>query len=378
MRILWISGRDIGSDLASTTELSLLKEMRKNGMDTILMSPGDKHDHGISHISLSPIKISGVTTISGSLLIRRKLGIIKEKKIDLVMIDWRYVTFLKRQILRLGVPWCIIDRGPPARSGLFGGRIRRELLRNLQKILYKSAWKFADKHASCGFVVSKMHEKLVKGITKKIPIKVIPAGSYSNKNLAIPIGSDPCIKLAYVGRLDKKRGIMDIFELSNELEKLNVNHHISIAGEGDLSDKIKQESSNIDHVSFIGKISRDEIGEFLSGQHVGIMPMPDIPIWRIASPLKLSEYLSHGLAIVGPFHSGNTLSDTGSWEMLSTGTNWPKNCAEKLSCIKKDDWHSIRKSALSASESLQWDVIGEKLCRDLRSVHDSSLSHGLD
>ena len=56
---------------------------------------------------------------------------------------------------------------------------------------------------------------------------------------------------------------MDIFELSDELEKLNVNHHISIAGEGDLSEKIKQESSKIGHVSFIGKISRDEIGEFL-------------------------------------------------------------------------------------------------------------------
>ena len=115
-----------------------------------------------------------------------------------------------------------------------------------------------------------------------------------------------------------------------------------------------------------------------SGQHVGIMPMPDIPIWRIASPLKLSEYLSHGLAIVGPFHSGNTLSDTGPWEMLSTDTNWPKSCAEKLSSMNQYDWQNTRKSALSDSESLQWDVIGEKLCRDLRNLHSPSLSHSLD
>ena len=83
-------------------------------------------------ISSESNKISGVTTISGSLLIRRKLGIIKEKKIDLVMIDWRYVTFQKANTETWGSMVHNRQR-PPARSGLFGGRIRRELLRNLQK-----------------------------------------------------------------------------------------------------------------------------------------------------------------------------------------------------------------------------------------------------
>ena len=29
------------------------------------------------------------------------------------------------------------------------------------------------------------------------------------------------------------------------------------------------------------------------------MPMPDIPVWRISSTLKLAEYLASGLGIIG-------------------------------------------------------------------------------
>ena len=57
-------------------------------------------------------------------------------------------------------------------------------------------------------------------------------------------------------------------------------------------------------------MTHDEISKFLQGCHIGCLPMPsDYEMWKISSPLKLSEYLSSGLLVVGIDHTGNRFDE---------------------------------------------------------------------
>ena len=56
----------------------------------------------------------------------------------------------------------------------------------------------------------------------------------------------------------------------------------------------------------------------------------DMPIWKIASPLKLSEYLAAGLAIIGPSHQGNRLRGDEIWDLSSEDRDWPLQSIDKI------------------------------------------------
>ena len=231
MRLLWISGRNLSTDLAGTTEKSLIRELIGSGCDLTFISPGTLSEEGVRHITVPTINFPGLVTLSGARSVRRILRRMDVSEFDLLLMDWRYVPSLSKIIRTNEVPWCIIDRGPPATSGAIGGKIRRELLRNIQKKFWESGWKIAEESASAGFVVSENHETIVRGFAENIRLIQIPAGSYSNQFIGEKSDPMDSLRLAYVGRIDRKRGIGAIIDLSISLKNRNLVHHISIAGE---------------------------------------------------------------------------------------------------------------------------------------------------
>ena len=376
MRLLWISGRCLGSDLAGSTEVHLSSGLNSHGVEVTLLSPGNFLSDGFRHVSVGRVGIPGLQTLSGAFSIKK---IIKSNpnlisKVDYILVDWRYVTFLKRELVNLNIPWAIIDRGPPATSGVIGGRIRRELLRNIQKKFWKSAWEIAGMHSIGGFVVSSEHDKLVRGVSRSLETMIIPSGANPNKYLTSKENPDVSIKFAYVGRLDRKRGMTKIFDLSTALVERGINHHISIAGEGDMSyefDNISQRNSNF---TYLGKTDMMMTERMLAEQHVGIMPMPDKPVWRISSPIKLSEYAASGLAIVGPNHPGNRLPGRGRWDLLSEEEDWVSECVESLEeVINRGNWEAeVVRSALESSEDFGWVNIAAKMLESLKKMGSQS------
>lgn len=371
MRLLWVSGREIESDLAGTTEKSLTKELVNLGHELTFVSPGMSPHEDVRHIQVFTMKIPGLVTLSGA---RRIKKILDEKDLsdyDIVLFDWRYVLPLQKVIRSLQIPWCVIDRGPPATSGIFGGKIRRELLRNIQKKFWERAWKIAEECASIGFVVSKRHETLVRGFAPRLPIRCVPAGSYPSERDLQKNDPSEILRLAYVGRIDRKRDVASILKLSEKLDFRGVNHLISIAGDGNLKSDLERSTKESDRISFLGTLSREEVDELLSNQHVGIMPMPDIPVWRISSPLKLAEYLSCGLAVIGPDHPGNTIDGDEEWSMLTSSEPWFEAAAEELCSRISEDWGAITNSAIQSSEILSWRNIGHVFEKELRKITDN-------
>ena len=352
MNILWISGRKMGLDLAGVTEHNISIELENRGVGVTLMSLGKVKEQIYNHKSLDYTNFPGLITHSSARDAEKKIAEIDFQNFALILIDWRFVQPLSNVINALKIPWCIVDRGPPAYSGL---------LNRLQKWYWKKAWEIASESAVGGFVVSPEHVNFVrKYAAVEMEFAVLPAGSntiFPNVKSGDP---EKNLVLSYIGRLDRRRRVRDIFQLSEELDRLGINHEINICGEGNDERVFIDKSQTCENIFFHGKILHNDVSKILAKSHVGIMTMPDEPIWRMSSPLKLAEYLASGLAIIGPKHPGNGSQMSGECFLLSE-RDWERVCAEEISRLRSQDWSKIRTSAESMSRSLSWEIVSERM-----------------
>jgi len=371
MKLVWITARDLSADLAATTEIGLCRAMTSLGVDITLVSPGKIANENFQHIEIKRLRKTGLNTLSGARDVRKRIlvdyGLTESA--DSVIVDWRYVRPLEAVLTRLSMPWLIIDRGPPASSGLRGGRIQREFLRNTQKWYWSSGWRIAGSYASGGFVVSSEHRKLVRSLTgRDLEIIVLPAGTEPNHLLKEKTDSSIQLKLVYVGRIDKKRGVDEIIRLSGALADSSINHSLTVVGGGNFENEMAMQAERSEFFHYIPIVPREEVQKILAASHIGILPMPDIPVWRISSPLKLAEYLAAGLLIIGPRHQGNQLNGGEDWDLLSPPGDWVSDAVGRIGRAMGGDWGKLSSSAVESSQHLHWENISKKLIRKIEKI----------
>lgn len=364
--MIWLSGRRMGTDLAASTELSLCREINRCGHEITLVSPGKVENQEIEHIPIPDIRVPGLTSIIGSI---RGWGILNDMgfEADMIIVDWRYIFPQIAPKILYNRPWMVIDRGPPTRKGLLNG---------LQKRQWSKAWVFANSNSMGGFVVSEKHGDFVKALTDfDKSLHIVNAGSYPNPFENKIRDAEETLVLAYIGQIDKRRDVESIFALTKALSKRNIKHRIDVCGSGDLSGRFESLGSDYENIKYHGILSEDSLFRVLSKAKVGIMPMPDIPVWRISSTLKLANYLASGLAVIGPLHPGNGSKMKGKWNLLSK-ENWIEDSSTILSQLTKDDWTTIHRTSLESFESLSWNNIGKKMCESIEKKI-SSFDHSL-
>jgi len=354
MEIVWLTGRNLANDLASSTETNLVKELRLFGHDVTLVSPGkDKTNKFNNDLIINKISFPGMNTLSGVRNIRKHIvnNLIHYSENTVFLVDWRYVQPLESTLKKYINKWCIIDRGPPTYGGIFN---------KIQKWYWRRGWEIAEESSIGGFVVSEAHKKFViKMNNVSLKIKAIPAGSIANIHNNGKKNPNNMLKLAYLGRMDVRRDVESIFTLSTKLSKAGIKHEINIYG-GDSADKsFLNLASKNNRVTIHKRIDNSEIFKQLSYHHIGIMPMPDIPVWRISSPLKLAEYISSGLAIIGPKHPGNEFWGEGEWSLLSDDKEWTDGAVEKIKKYMESDWAEISQLAISSSTNMRWSEISK-------------------
>ena len=83
----------------------------------------------------------------------------------------------------------------------------------------------------CGL---RKHRDFVIGLTGYTGnLRVVPAGSIKNNFLEVKENPTDLLRLAYVGQLDGRRGVEDIFDLSDSLTTEGISHKIHVCGSGD-------------------------------------------------------------------------------------------------------------------------------------------------
>ena len=144
-------------------------------------------------------------------------------------------------------------------------------------------------------------ERLIK--RKFTDYRIYPSGF--NKKIMKPMERD--IKLCeelgikkeesvifYHGSISQNRGIKELVEAVELLKKKN-KVKLLVIGSGDIEiiKLIKKQKENI----FLDVVSYNEIPKYISIADVCVSPLPDILWWRIASSLKVIEYMACGKPI---------------------------------------------------------------------------------
>ena len=87
-------------------------------------------------------------------------------------------------------------------------------------------------------------------------------------------------------------------------------------------------------------IPQSDVGNLLQEHQIGFLPMPNLPVWTISSPLKRSEYMSSGLLVLGINHSGHHLprmnGNLGSYKLFDQQT-FVDDAVEQIQKWMKDD-----------------------------------------
>jgi glycosyltransferase involved in cell wall biosynthesis len=211
---------------------------------------------------------------------------------------------------------------------------------------------------SDGFVVSEAHASFAgKYCRRGKCIHILPAGV--DTELFQPNSKPTDLQapsFVYHGRLDKHRGVLALPLLIQRLRTSGKSATLTLIGEGDAERSLQNIANDNSWISIIGTLEKKELASQLASHDIGLLPMPDSTVWRLASPLKRSEYLSSGLLVYGIEHAGNRLSIHGEdWMKLVDRSLFHEACEPWIDSLANLDISQLKSSARSyALNQLNW------------------------
>jgi glycosyltransferase involved in cell wall biosynthesis len=289
-----------------------------------------------------------------------------QDRFDVVMVDWPIASRLAPLLHSLNLPMVLIDRSPPADSGLFGW---------LQWGSWKRAWRLVDKGVmTSGTVVSPAHAAFV---TKRCAVEntrifVVPAGVDLERFTPLPTSAEE-LRLVYHGRLDKHRGVLSLPMLGQHLVNEGRDVRMTLIGEGDAQQALMNIATSSSWLDVRPTMPQSHLTTELARHHVGLLPMPDSTVWALASPLKRSEYLASGLLVLGIDHDGHRLKRTDpSWFSLYPQSSFHRDAVAWLSELDSKAIERGQKEARAYAEaSCSWSASVEGLIEALTQAMES-------
>tara|TARA_B100000035_G_scaffold315364_1_gene335516 strand:- start:2346 stop:3446 length:1101 start_codon:yes stop_codon:yes gene_type:complete len=304
MHVLWLTARSM-ADLCSTTQRNLVGGLLGQGHRVTFVN-GDE---------MSPLEHNNFTHVSLPINARRgfqaktlgkAMGVwLSDRGIDedstVAVVEWRVARQVVSVLESKGIPWALMDRSPPADAGL---------LSRLQWRPWSSAWRKAKQADVEGFVVSPAHQDFVTRKTGHQRTTVLQAGvdleRFKPGEKRFPF------TMVYHGRLDRHRGVLACVMLAQKARLEGIEVDLVLIGEGNLESALMDVAQTYEFLKVHPSMPQDQLAQLLATCHLGLLPMPNRRVWRLASPLKRSEYLASGLAVFGIDHDGHALRNVES------------------------------------------------------------------
>jgi len=360
LNITWCTTRHFNSDFCSTTQVEVLNRLCAEGHNIRALGPDQPESQGQwEHVK---IKQSNIKGRKGSSLANNIVKFLKQNLggCNLLFVDWPLVGKVGAFADKKNIPWVCIDRSPPADSGLFAA---------LQSKVWRKAWKYVSistELKSClgGTVVSKTHSEIISekfGVKPEMLCVLMAGVNISQFNPKPDKKRLSGLNLVYHGRIDRNRGIMNLPLILERLLENEIDAKLHFIGDGDVYHLLENISRSQPNLILHGKLEHEKIPEKISGYQVGLLPMPPIPVWSIASPLKRSEYLASGLVVLGVEHSGHHLPIDHSnkeWYTLIKQQDFVSESVAKLmNWNEKNNFNEMGlKSRKYAEENLDWSI----------------------
>jgi glycosyltransferase involved in cell wall biosynthesis len=347
MKTLWLTARSF-TDLCSTTQQALIRGLLNEGLEVHLIN-GDEQvpveGEGFSHTTVAKSSRRGFKSSS---LARNMVQWLKNNRMDstktTALVEWRVVNQVVPMLEKMRIPWALMDRSPPADTGLFGW---------LQWRSWKKAWSIARDRDVLGFVVSPAHKRFVDLKIGHKKTSILPAGV--DMNLFKPMKKHEVLTMVYHGRLDRHRGIMAAVMLAHKARQNGVQINLKLIGEGDAATDLQSIASEVDYIEVKEKMNQAKVAQEIAACHIGVLPMPKRTAWVLASPLKRSEYLASGLCVFGVDHEGHRLDQEKPWFVLAAQDNFHRDGLEYLNNFNFQDNTQFQEVRAFAEQYCGWD-----------------------
>lgn len=353
MRIHWFTRREM-TDLCATTQLALARGLVERGHSLTIVNP-DKHEthEGVlwQHVSLPIQTIRGLQARKLGVKMRDYLRKTTTPICDLAIVDWQVAPFLIPELENQSIRWMLMDRSPPADKGLIAW---------LQWPKWKRAWRMVQRNPSTvGCVVSKAHRNFVINKTGSNLNQMIVLNAGADMKLFTPTEKNPKLTLVYHGRLDHHRGVLSLPMFVQKAISSGLKCRLIMIGEGNAYEDLLRIKEGQQFLDVYPTMPQEQLAKVLGKCHVGLLPMPDSEVWKLASPLKLAEYAASGLLILGIDHSGHRVKDgmqppwiklVGQQSFHEDGINWIKSLTDEqvVNLAKEARTH--------AQKSMTWET----------------------
>lgn len=297
MKLLWVTAKRLGSDLASTTQLAVSSALAARGWKVTIMAPESPEVEkslvagDISFVGVSRSNKAGL----GWLTFGRSLSltlpkVLADGEFDVALVGWQGVAGSHKALRSAGTPWLLVDRSPP---------VFRSLAGRLQWYEYWRALRLAGRRSGADGSVLKSQAladwHLSKGRAVE-PITLMEAGVDVSKFSPATFTGTPTI--VHHGQLDEEREIERLVRIGEVLSAREIDFKMRIAGNGNRFTALQKAAFLQDWLEVLGPLPPEDIPQFLATGHIAIFPLPDGKVWRLASPLKVREWAAAGLPMV--------------------------------------------------------------------------------
>ncbi|DAC58011.1 MAG TPA: glycosyltransferase family 4 protein [Candidatus Poseidoniaceae archaeon] len=366
MRILWFSANSY-SDMCFTSQRELANGLTNSGLDVHLINEDSSipdSDTSWRHVGIKSSQIAGLKGYSLAKNMAKWLSGDDHSEPTVAVVDWRLITQLCPVLSKKNIPWILLDRSPPADVGL---------LAKLQWSVWRRAWRLVAKHKhSKGVVVSPKHQQFVQSRVAVDSTKFtqLPAGV--NLDTFAPAATISGLKLVYHGRLDKHRGILALPMLVRKCQSAGIDVSLKLIGDGDCYTQLSAIAADMNSISVYPQMSLDEVAEHLRDSTIGLLPMPELDVWAISSPLKRSEYCASGLLIFGVDHAGHRFDDNNyDWMKLVPQYDFHQDCIAWLSKLTQREISKLSQASRNfAEQELGWEHSINALVECIQSLND--------
>ncbi len=137
------------------------------------------------------------------------------------------------------------------------------------------------------------------------------------------------------------------------LHSQGVEATLHIHGTGDAVQRL--ESMDLEGLEVTDALPQEDLAAKLATYDVGLLPMPEHKVWRLASPLKRSEYLACGMVVCGIDHAGHQVEASGDWLQLYTQKDFITSTVSWIKSLDRESLSGLQaESRKFAEENLSW------------------------
>jgi glycosyltransferase involved in cell wall biosynthesis len=180
---------------------------------------------------------------------------------------------------------------------------------------------------------------------------------------------DEPVCLHYIGVLHYERNLMTLCRAVEKANAKGMRFNLTLTGEGTERVELEKYSQTTSGRIRINKpVPHDHVAGILKEAHVGVLPFPDLPKYRVSSPIKFFEYLAAGLPVLATRIICHT-------DIVGEGDYvfWANEASiDGLTEALADIWEArsrlieLGKKAVNASRDWTWEEAARKLSYALK------------